>query len=110
MTEIQKNELITLVEERRFSASKWRQYMREEHLPFLAKDRNVLNLPGIGKSMSFQTVGLTKAGKRILCFEHDKGRRPSDIIPQMPDIFILEKQSIGVYRRQLEHIGGGVTA
>ena len=25
--------------------------------PFLVTDRNVMNLPGIGKSMTFQTVG-----------------------------------------------------
>lgn len=29
-------------------------------IPFVATDRNVLNLPGIGKSMTFVTIGMTK--------------------------------------------------
>ena len=45
--------------------------------PFLATDRNVMNLPGIGKSMTYQTVGMTKEGKRILRFSLDAGRRHS---------------------------------
>ena len=109
MNEGQQKELVKLVQERRFSASKLRQFMRQEHLPFLATDRNVLNLPGIGKSMSFKTIGVTKTGKRILCFEHDKGRRHSDIIAEMPNIYIVENKSIGAYMRQLERIGESAT-
>lgn len=47
--------------------------MRKNHLPFLATDRNVLNLPAIGKSMTFETIGITAEGKRILRFDHDHG-------------------------------------
>jgi lysine 2,3-aminomutase len=52
-------------------AKQLRRFMRKHRLPFLATDRSVLNLPAIGKSMTFQLVGLTEEGKRILCFEHD---------------------------------------
>ena len=34
-------------------------FLRENHLLFAATDRSVLNLPAIGKSMTFKTVGLT---------------------------------------------------
>ena len=29
---------------------------KSENLPFLATDRNVLNLPGVGKSLSFRVI------------------------------------------------------
>ena len=41
------------------TAKQIRRFMRKHHLPFLATDRSVLNLPAIGKSMTFQLVGLT---------------------------------------------------
>lgn len=34
-------------------AKQLRHFMRKHHLPFLATDRSVLNLPAIGKSMTF---------------------------------------------------------
>lgn len=34
-------------------AKQLRRFMRKHHLPFLATDRSVLNLPAIGKSMTF---------------------------------------------------------
>lgn len=36
------------------TAKQIRRFMRKHHLPFLATDRSVLNLPAIGKSMTFQ--------------------------------------------------------
>lgn len=47
------------------TAKQIRRFMRKHHLPFLATDRSVLNLPAIGKSMTFQLVGLTEEGKRF---------------------------------------------
>ena len=44
------------------TAKQIRRFMRKHHLPFLATDRSVLNLPAIGKSMTFQLVGLTEEG------------------------------------------------
>ncbi len=35
------------------TAKQIRRFMRKHHLPFLATDRSVLNLPAIGKSMTF---------------------------------------------------------
>ena len=61
------------------TAKQIRRFMRKHHLPFLATDRSVLNLPAIGKSMTFQLVGLTEEGKRILRFEHDGTRHHSPL-------------------------------
>lgn len=82
-------------------AKQLRRFMRKHHLPFLATDRSVLNLPAIGKSMTFQLVGLTEEGKRILCFEHDGTRRHSPIIDRMGQIYIVENKSLAAYLRQL---------
>lgn len=86
-------------------ASRISRFMRKHHLPFLATDRNVLNLPAIGKSMTFQLVGITEDGKRILRFEHDGTRRHSPIIDQMGTIFIVESKSLSAYLRQLGKMG-----
>ncbi len=40
--------------------------------------------------MTFQLVGLTEEGKRILRFEHDGTRHHSPIIDQMGQIYIVE--------------------
>ena len=74
-------------------------------LPFLALDRNVLNLPGVGKSLSFRTIGLTPGGKRVLLFEHDSTRRHSPIIEQMGKVTIVESKSIKAYLDQMEAMG-----
>lgn len=86
-------------------ASQLRRFMRKHHLPFLATDRSVLNLPAIGKSMTFQMVGLTDEGKRILRFEHDRTRHHSPIIDQMGEIYIVENKSLAAYLRQLSKMG-----
>ncbi|RLD72253.1 MAG: KamA family protein [Bacteroidetes bacterium] len=74
-------------------------------LPFLATDRNVLNLPGVGKSMTFRVVGITRYGRRILEFDHDSTRRHSPIIKKMGKVIIIESKSIHEYLRQLEDLG-----
>ena len=83
-------------------------FLKENHLLFAATDRNVLNLPAIGKSMTFTTVGITTEGKRILKFDHDASRRHSPIIHQMQEIYIVENKSIAAYLRQLETMGENV--
>lgn len=85
-----------------YSASKIRTFLKKHHLPFLATDRNVLNLPAIGKSMTFKTVGMTARGKRILRFEYDHTRRHSPVINSTGDIYIVENKSIASYLRQLQ--------
>lgn len=83
-------------------------FLKENHLLFAATDRNVLNLPAIGKSMTFTTVGITAEGKRILKFDHDASRRHSPIIDRMQEIYIVENKSIAAYLRQLETMGENV--
>ncbi len=74
-------------------------------LPFLATDRNVLNLPGVGKSLTFRVVGITRYGRRILQFDHDITRSHSPIINKMGKMIIIESKSIHEYLRQLEELG-----
>jgi len=83
-----------MVENRRFA-----------DLPFLGTDRNVLNLPGVGKSLTFRVVGITRYGRRILQFDHDMTRNHSPIINKMGKVIIIESKSIHEYLRQLEELG-----
>ncbi|MEG1615406.1 MAG: KamA family protein [Bacteroidales bacterium] len=79
--------------------------MQENEIPFVASDRSVMNLPGIGKSMTFRMVGIDEKGRRILAFSHDKTRRHSPVIDDFPEIFIRERKSVGDYLRQVERFG-----
>lgn len=98
-------ELYRLIRYERPLGKKLVNFIRENHLLFAATDRNVLNLPAIGKSMTFKTVGMTADGKRILKFEHDAGRLHSPIINRMGEVYIVENKSIAAYLRQLQAMG-----
>ena len=74
-------------------------------LPFLGTDRNVLNMPGVGKSLTFRTIGITHDGRRILEFDHDKNRWHSPIIDEMGKIMIVESKSISDYLDQMNAMG-----
>jgi lysine 2,3-aminomutase len=74
-------------------------------LPFLALDRNVLNLPGVGKSLTFRTIGITPGGKRVLLFDHDHTRRHSPIIEKMGKVTIVESKSVAAYITQMGSMG-----
>ncbi len=74
-------------------------------LPFLGTDRNVLNMPGVGKSLTFRTIGITHDGRRILEFDHDKNRWHSPIIDEMGKIMIVESKSISDYLDQMIAMG-----
>ncbi len=78
---------------------------KKANLPFLGTDKNVLNLPGVGKSLTFRTIGIMKDGRRILEFDHDNYRRHSPIINEMGKVIIIESKSIREYFKQLESIG-----
>ncbi|MGD2086334.1 MAG: KamA family protein [Candidatus Aminicenantes bacterium] len=82
---------------------------KKENLPFLATDRNVLNLPGVGKSLTYRVIGITRYGRRILEFDHDATRNHSPIINDMGKIIIVESKSISEYLRQLEEIGEDIS-
>lgn len=84
------------------------QVRRDAGIPFLATDRNVMNLPGVGKSLTFRTIGITNDGRRILEFDHDHGRRHSPIIQQMGKMVIIESKSVAAYLRQMKESGENV--
>ena len=98
-------ELMRILSQPKQLHTRVREFMQERHLPFLATDRNVLNLPAIGKSMTFTLVGLTPEGKRILCFDHDHGRRHSPVIDHVGKVYITENKSLAAYLRQLSDMG-----
>jgi lysine 2,3-aminomutase len=77
----------------------------ETGVPFLATDRNVLNLPGVGKSLTFRTVGITPDGRRILEFDHDHTRVHSPIIERLGKVLIVESKAIAHYLEQVVGFG-----
>ncbi len=76
-----------------------------DEIPFLATDRNTLNLPGVGKSNTYRTIGITDDGRRILRFEFDHTRPHSKVIEEMGSVIIIESKSIAHYLRQIEAMG-----
>lgn len=78
---------------------------QEVGIPFLATDRNVLNLPGVGKSMTYRVIGITHDGRRILEFDHDHTRSHSPIIDELGKFIIVESKSIQGYLDQMEEMG-----
>lgn len=80
--------------------------LRHKHqLPFLATDRNVMNLPGVGKSLTFKVIGITRSGRRILEFDHDRTREHSPIIEKMGKVVIVESKPISKYLEQMVEFG-----
>jgi lysine 2,3-aminomutase len=78
-------------------------------IPFLATDRSVLNLPAVGKSLTFRVIGITRYGRRILEFDHDRTRAHSPIIDRMGKVIVIESKSISEYLRQLTDMGEDVS-
>ncbi len=105
LTTEQACELSELLASGKDTALRIRRFLKQHHLPFLATDRNVLNLPGIGKSMTFQLIGITEQGQRILQFDHDPTRRHSPIINELGQVYIMENKSLAAYLRQLLSMG-----
>jgi lysine 2,3-aminomutase len=105
LTDKQKEDLINLINSVEDIYYGMKDYMREKQLLFLPTDRNVLNLPAIGKSMTFNLVGITTKGERILRFDHDRTRIHSPVIDGMGDVFIMENRSVASYLRELEAMG-----
>jgi len=81
-----------------------RSYLKSRKLSAVATDRNVLNLPAIGKSMTFKVIGFTPNGHRILCFDIDPTRKHSPVIHETGKVNIVESRSIASYLRQLENL------
>ncbi|MBN2803467.1 MAG: KamA family protein, partial [Deltaproteobacteria bacterium] len=72
---------------------------------FLSTDRNIINLPAVGKSTEFRVIGITDDGRRILEFDHDKNRFHSPIIDQMGKLTFIESTSVAGYLKQLSEMG-----
>lgn len=83
-------------------------FMKKTDLPFLATDRNVLNLPGVGKSLTFKVIGITRYGRRILEFNHDHTRNHSPIIHKMGKVTIVESKSMTEYLKQITAMGENI--
>jgi len=77
----------------------------DNKLKFLSTDRSVLNLPGVGKSMTYRVIGLTNDGRRILEFQHDHSRRHSPAVDTNSKVVIVESKSISSYLDQMESMG-----
>lgn len=101
-------ELYKIVEEPENGSEHLNDLELRYDLPFLATDRTVINLPGVGKSLSFRVIGITRYGRRILEFDHDHTRIHSPIIEKMGKIIIVESKSVSAYLEQLEDIGESV--
>ncbi|SEG02662.1 KamA family radical SAM protein [Parabacteroides chinchillae] len=100
-----RKELHSLIRNGYLLGKKLMHFLKENDLLFASTDRNVLNLPAIGKSMTFTTIGLTEEGQRILKFDHDASRRHSPIIDKIGEVYIKENKSIAAYLRQLKEMG-----
>lgn len=107
--EDKQEELHHIIQDKRPLEKYLLRFLKENNLLFAGTDRNVLNLPGIGKSMTFKVVGITAEGKRILRFEHDASRIHSPIIYTMGKVYIVENKSIAAYLRQLKAMGEDVS-
>ncbi|MEA1886727.1 MAG: KamA family protein [Bacteroidota bacterium] len=82
-----------------------KKIMKEHELPFLSTDRNIMNLPGVGKSLTFRTIGITRRGRRILEFDHDSNRNHSPIISEMGKVNIIESKPVKQYIDQMGSLG-----
>ena len=80
----------------------------KNNIPFISTDRNVLNLPGVGKSLSFRTIGIAADGRRLLEFDHDPTRWHSPIIHDMGKVIIPESKTLTEYLKQLDNYGENV--
>ena len=60
-----------------------------------------MNLPAVGKSLSFRTIGISSDGRRVLEFDHDHNRSHSPIIKKLGKIKIIESKSIKSYLNQI---------
>lgn len=83
-------------------------FLQKHEHRFAATDRSVLNLPGIGKSMTYRLVGITEDGRRIHHFDHDTTREHSPAIKTFGKIYITENKPILTYLKQLEALGEDV--
>jgi len=85
-----------------------KEVLKANNIPFLATDRNVFNMPAVGKSMTFRVIGITADGRRILMFNYDHTRNHSPIVNDADKVILVESKSIQSYLNQLEEMGENV--
>ncbi|MBE0650403.1 MAG: KamA family protein [Bacteroidales bacterium] len=102
------NHLIQTASRQTQTLKDWLNRIRDtEEIPFIATDRNIMNLPGVGKSHTFRVIGITNDGRRILRFKYDTKRNHSPAI-EKTDVVIVESKPISKYLRQLEKMGQNI--
>ncbi len=99
------SQLTTLINEPEMMQESLRNLYEHDQIPFLATDRNMINLPGLGKSNTYRTIGITEDGRRILEFEFDNTRPHSQVTRDMKSVVIIESKSILHYLLQIEELG-----
>ena len=99
------DEISNLTDDPSVIKSEIKKIRDRENIPFIATDRNVINLPGIGKSQTFRTIGLTDDGRRILEFDYDHNRAHSPRTNKLGKVIIIESKTISQYIRELQHTG-----
>jgi len=99
------SQLSGLINEPQMMADSLKRIYEHDQIPFLSTDRNMLNLPGLGKSNTFRTIGITEDGRRILEFEFDNTRPHSTVTKDMKSVIIIESKSILQYLKDIEAIG-----
>jgi lysine 2,3-aminomutase len=103
------NPLIRSAYTRTSALKDWLDRIRnKEEIPFVATDRNIMNLPGVGKSHTFRVIGITNDGRRILRFKYDTKRNHSPAI-ENSDVVIVESKPISKYLHQLEKMGQNIS-
>ncbi len=65
----------------------------------------MMNLPGIGKRMTFRTIGITPDGRIILQFDYDHSRSHSPVANTHNKVTIVESKPVGAYMYQVENMG-----
>ncbi len=99
------SQLSGMINEPQMMADSLKGIYEHDQIPFLSTDRNMLNLPGLGKSNTFRTIGITEDGRRILEFEFDNTRPHSTVTKDMKSVIIIESKSILQYLKDIEGIG-----
>ena len=99
------NDLVKLPEMPENSKQRMKEIKKKNDLLFLSTDRSIMNLPGVGKSMTFRVIGITDDGRRILEFEYDHNRKHSPYVNTIGKVDIVESKSISKYLDQMEDMG-----
>ncbi len=99
------SQLTGLINEPETMVESLKSIYEHDQIPFLATDRNMINLPGLGKSNTYRTIGITEDGRRILEFEFDNTRPHSQVTRDMKSVIIIESKSILHYLKQMEELG-----